>query len=236
MRKGISGCKGVSFHKQSGKWNASITINKERKNLGLFTNLKDAIEIRKKSEIENNYYTGDFSKREITQENLRALLHYDPETGKFTWCVNFGGHIEYGKEAGNIDTDDRVGGKTYIRIKIYQQLISAHRLAIFYVTGFWPKELVDHEDGDGTNNKWNNLKQVTHSENNRNARLQHNNISGVMGVNWNHVNKNWNAKINYEGQQIHLGTFKTKQEAILARKTAEKMLGYHKNHGTIRPL
>lgn len=225
---------GVLFAK--GKWRVSISINRKRKSLGSFDKFEDAVNARKKAEVENYYYTGDFSKREITQENLKALLHYNPETGRFTWVVNYGGHIEYGKEAGGIDVDTRPGGKTYLRVTLYKQMFFMHRLAFLYMTGEFPKNVVDHIDGNGINNKWSNLRDVTIAENNRNNKKRIDNTSDVTGVSWNKKNENWNVNINHEGQQIHLGTFDSKQEAIAARKSAEKILNYHNNHGTKRAL
>ena len=72
-----SGKKGVLW--SNGKWQAQISVSGRRVSLGSFYDLEDAILAREKAEVEHNYYTGDFSKRELTQTNVKALLHYNPD-------------------------------------------------------------------------------------------------------------------------------------------------------------
>ena len=88
---------------------------------------------------------------------------------------------------------------------------------------------IDHINGDRYDNRIINLKEATTSENNRNRRITDRNTSGYVGV----VKQGdkWYAYIKVDGKKIHLGTYNTKDEAIQARKQAEKKYGFHENHG-----
>jgi len=94
------------------------------------------------------------------------------------------------------------------------------------MTGEWPCGDVDHKDTDRVNNKWNNLRDVTKSVNSRNKSQHKNNTSGSVGVSWHSKREKWVATIYVEGKQLHLGYFDFKEDAILARMTAEKENGY----------
>jgi hypothetical protein len=104
------------------------------------------------------------------------------------------------------------------------------------MTGEFPPDQVDHQDGNGSNNSWKNLRAVTHAENQKNARKSVANTSGTTGVCWNTQRNKWQSKIHLNGQWKHLGFFHDKAEAIASRKAAEVLYGYHANHGTDRPL
>lgn len=90
---------------------------------------------------------------------------------------------------------------------------------------------VDHENGNTLDNRRCNLVVKSKSGNQRNARKSIANTSGVTGVSFHSRIKKWIAVIRVEGKQKHLGTFNLKEDAINARKTAEKQYGYHENHG-----
>ena len=108
----------------------------------------------------------------FTQQELKRQLHYNPETGVFTWLVSNNNRIRVGDKAGAVSS-----GKSYCRIKINGKSYGAHRLAFFYMHGEFPLKDVDHVDGNGLNNKWLNLRQVTHQENQKNQRLRKDNTS-----------------------------------------------------------
>jgi hypothetical protein len=156
--------------------------------------------------------------------------------GIFTWKINHGGHVIKGREAGCCYADKRTGGKTYITINLYKKKYPAHRLVFLYMIGRFPNAILDHINGDGTDNRWNNLREASIAENNRNARLQHNNKSGITGVSWHKQHKKWYAKINHNGKSIFLGLFENINDAKKVRKNAEIAYGFHQNHGQKRPL
>ena len=224
-----SGKKGVLWYK--GKWRVQISVAGKRVVLGSFSDLGDAIRAREVAEVENNYYTGDFSERELTQDNLKTLLNYEPDTGAFAWAINYGGHIVFGDMAGNTNKDMRIGGKTYIRIKLYQRSYAAHRLAFLYMLGRMPGEAVDHINGDGEDNRWCNLREVSIAENNHNTRLRCDNKSGYPGV---FPREDGRFQVNVGS--AYIGLYETIEEAIAAKQAAEKMSNYHTNHGQERAL
>lgn len=95
----------------------------------------------------------------LTQDLLRGMLRYEPDTGKFFWLSDGPGRVR--KEAGNFSRE-------YVRIGIHGKIYYAHRLAFLYMTGQMP-EMVDHKDGDTRNCRWDNLRETTPFDNARNA-------------------------------------------------------------------
>jgi hypothetical protein len=157
---------------------------------------------------------------------LRELLAYDTETGVFTWRAARGGKLP-GDVAGSVC---RARGKDYIRIRLDDELIMAHRLAWFYVHGVWPEEELDHDDGDGCNNRLPNLKPANRLQNNKNASLRRDNQTGVPNV-IKARNGRFEARVRHLGVIEYLGTFDTVEEATAVKKAAEKRCNFHPNHG-----
>ena len=124
---------------------------------------------------------------ELTQERLKEVLHYDPLTGLLTRVVA-AGSAKVGDIAGTITTNR--DGKRYRHIKLDSKSHLAHRLACLYMEGKFPLAQIDHEDGDGTNNIWTNLRHATNQENGKNQRLYATNTSGHVGVRW-HKQAKW---------------------------------------------
>ena len=170
----------------------------------------------------------------LTQERLKGLLDYDPETGVFTWRKRTSSRVRVGDQAGCKKTDH--WGKAYIHVKVGGGDYLAHRLAFLWMEGGVPEDQTDHEDGDGTNNRWSNLKRANHQQNGRNRRRQSNNSSGVTGVLWEPRSRRWRAQIKVKGRTLYLGLFASKEDAIAARKAAELEHNFHPNHGSARPL
>lgn len=172
---------------------------------------------------------------DLTQKQLKDILHYCSETGVFVWISNISSVVKINSIAGHAFTC-ATNNKKYHRIVIGGKNYLSHRLAWFYMTGEWPKDQIDHEDGNGLNNKWNNLREVTNAENARNQRKRCTNKSGVMGVYWNKTLSKWHAQIMFQGKKMHLGYFKKLSDAAKARKEAEVKYDFHPNHGSIRGL
>jgi len=176
----------------------------------------------------------------LTYEKLKSLLHYNPDTGLFTWRER-GGDTVYTRIFNNVYANKETGHlwerDGYKRVYLMLTLngdpyhFFAHRLAWFYVTSEWPEDQVDHINGDSTDNRFVNLREVDNQENCKNTKLCKNNSSGFNGVSWHKSNKNWSAYIMVDRKKIHLGGFKDKQDAISARKQANIKYGYHENHG-----
>ena len=161
----------------------------------------------------------------ISQEQLKGLLHYDPDTGVFTRLVSTAGHVKVGDVAG---THEKSG---YIRISVKNKQYRAHRLAWFYMKGVWPKNQIDHDDHVRHNNRWNNLFEATNQDNSKNQTKRKTNTSGITGVYWNKPLGKWEGKIKVDGKSKYLGVHPDKFEIICARKSAENKHGFHENHG-----
>ncbi len=161
----------------------------------------------------------------INQSELKELLHYEPDTGIFTWKVSLNRKIKIGSIAG---TKNKYWGYIYIGLK--QKKYRAHRLAWFYMTGEWPKG-IDHDNHIRDDNRWLNLKEATQSKNTKNQSLRKDNKSGFTGVCWCDKWKKWVAKINVNGKTKYLGNSDNLSEAIKIRKTANIKYGFHRNHG-----
>lgn len=158
----------------------------------------------------------------INQDRLKELLTYNPETGIFTWNVSRGG-VTKGDEAGQLTAYG------YRAIRVDGTLVQAHRLAFMYMIGDIP-DFIDHEDHNRLNNKWDNLKETTRLQNQKNQKLRKDSVSGVTGVNPTRNGK-WQARIFVNGKSIQLGTFDEIGDAVQARLNANKEYGFHENHG-----
>ena len=145
----------------------------------------------------------------LTHDRLRELLKYDPETGQFTWLVSTAEFV--GKIAGFPKRD-----RAYWLIQIGPKRYRAHRLAWFYMTGEWPKDLIDHRDGDGLNNRWANLREADSSKNTQNSRRRSDNRSGLKGVNFVARLNKWKSRVSLNGKRIYLGSFATPEAAHAA--------------------
>lgn len=173
----------------------------------------------------------------LTQEIVRELLEYDPETGLLRWkrrdrkyfptwqssqCWNA---AFAGKEAfTSLDSQGyRVGA-------IFNKAQKSHRIIWLMIHGHSPEQ-VDHINGIRNDNRLENLREVDHQENHRNVGIQKNSRTGVTGVGWLNREKRYRAKIMVNRKEIVLGYFKNFDDAVLARKEAEKEYGFHENHG-----
>ena len=150
-------------------------------------------------------------------EELKEFLDYNPDTGIFIWKKQVAQNIKVGQEAGAMNSNG------YIQIRFKNSPYLAHRLAYYMYYGIHPLEkLVDHIDGDKTNNKIDNLRLATNSQNGMNrVSLAINNTSGATGVVWNKRRKKWTARITIDRFQKHLGIFANKEDAIKSRREAE---------------
>jgi len=148
----------------------------------------------------------------VTQERLKELLEYSPDTGLFFWLQDRGG-----KHVGDLAGCKK---RTYIAISVDDRIYRAHHLAWFYMTGEWPSPFVDHRDLNKHNNVWSNLRLATKSQNQANIGLTKSNASGLKGVSryraGESYGKPWQAGIRVDGKGIHLGHFATKEDAHAA--------------------
>lgn len=168
------------------------------------------------------------------QDELRKLFRYDGITGQLFWrerpesmfnsadsCRGWNARFA-GKEALTYVKDGHRRGL------LFRNSVYAHRIIWKMMTGDDVAE-IDHIDGNGQNNAWSNLRPGVHGENQRNCPKRRDNTSGHVGV----VRRGarWIAQRGADGTTIHIGIFDTKEEAIAARKAAEREYGFHPNHG-----
>lgn len=168
----------------------------------------------------------------ITQAELKSIVHYDPDTGIFTRLLSWGS-TKKGDVAGSKSSYYK--GKTYLRLSVKCKIYYAHRLAFLYMNGVMPK-FVDHKNGDGTDNRWINIRESSPQHNQKNMRLSSVNLSGFTGVSKCHNSDKWRARLMVGGVEVSLGRFDNIDDAIDARKAANIKYGYDENHGSIRPL
>lgn len=169
----------------------------------------------------------------LTQEQVRYLFDYFPDTGSLIRRVHMRGGNGVGSEVGS--EKDNGYGKKYRETSIDKKRYQVHRIIWLHVYGYTPVE-IDHIDGNGLNNRLNNLREVTRQGNAKNQRKPKNNTSGVCGVGWCKHFQKWKARIGVNGHDTFLGYFEHKEQAIQARREAEKRFNFHQNHGKDRPL
>ena len=180
---------------------------------------------------------------ELTQEDIRELITYDPISGKAFWNKrdvkwfresgtggSLGNSIRWNnKNAGKEIINKNAGGYIYPCILRVHFLL--HRVIYLYMTGEWPL-FIDHINGIRDDNRWCNLRNVTKQENCKNRALHSKNLSGYHGVNKYKGNNKWQVKINdHNGENRFLGSYESLEEAISVRKKAEVEYGYSPTHG-----
>lgn len=162
---------------------------------------------------------------ELTHDELRRLLDYNPETGIFRWKV--ARRFPVGTIAGH-----EKRGKNYVVIEIRHKPYSAHRLAWFYVYGHWPPHgtQLDHINCIKNDNRLCNLRISSQSQNQANRPALQNKRSKYKGV---VIKKNGLicAQITCDKKVRHLGTFKTEEDAHRAYVEAAKQLHGEFWHG-----
>lgn len=154
-------------------------------------------------------------KGKLTVKKLKEILSYDPLTGKFAWIKSLSNRKPLGSQAGYLSKNDG-----YIYIRIYKYRTTAQRWAWFYMEGYWPEHEIDHINRIKTDNRWNNLRHITHRCNSRNTPKRSDNKTGIAGV-FEHKG-GFMARIKKE----YLGYFKDKDDAVKARWKAERANGY----------
>ena len=154
---------------------------------------------------------------ELTAEHLRSILNYNPETGVFIRKISTARLAKVGDVAGTLRLDGYVG------IKVQGRAYKAHRLAWLHFHGAWPVDQLDHINRIRTDNRIANLREVTHKQNGQNRSKPSNNTSGHPGVCWFKPVSKWQAYITHNQKNLHLGYFTDIEEALSARKAAEKL-------------
>lgn len=152
--------------------------------------------------------------QKLTQKRLQEVLSYDPETGSFAWRNpkrNAAWHVGYRQSHG------------YLMVCIDYGRFLLHRLAWLYMTGEWPTKHIDHINGNRTDNRFKNLRDVTCAENAQNKKSAHRDSkTGLLGVT--PCNGRFRATIFSKGKHVSLGVHDTPDLAQAAYLSAKKNL------------
>jgi hypothetical protein len=159
--------------------------------------------------------------RNVEHEDLLNRLHYNTETGKFTWEV---GQLS-GREAGHYAT---TRGKRYIRLRFNGDLIMAHVLVWFYINKTWPESELDHINGDGTDNRIANLRISNRLKNNSNTtkRKDSKEYPNIFTT----PKGRFSPAARFNNTLYCLGTYKTLEEAIVVRDAAHSLIPRGESH------
>ncbi|WP_422383304.1 HNH endonuclease [Roseibium album] len=232
--------KGVRQRK-SGRWEAYFKRESRFIHLGSYKTQKEAIRARRLAEHRNataHHEHVDTSKIELTADIIRELLVYDPNTGTLWWKERDSKWFKT-KSSWKSWNTEFAGTEAFTALRDYNRMhgrileknYAKHRICWLHYYGSWPLGLIDHIDGNPSNNRIENLRDVDAVGNGRNQKRRNTNKSGQMGVCPTKDGEQWRAYITVKGKQIYLGHFRNKDRAIAARKSAELKYGFHPNHG-----
>ena len=156
---------------------------------------------------------------EITQELLKELFDYD--NGNLIWKKKTlpKSNVKIGSISGTMGTHG------YIQTGLFGKLYLNHRLVWIYHYGYWPTDQLDHINRIRTDNRIENLRECSNSENNQNKSMRSDNKSGVSGVSWYKKGNKWQSQLKINGKLIHLGYFDTIDNAKLVYDNAKEK--YH---------
>lgn len=155
----------------------------------------------------------------ITIEELRENIHYDPDTGFFTWKRSKYQPYRIGTRAGSRMSHG------YRRIFIGEKNVTEHRLAWFYMTGEWPKRHIDHINGDRADNRFSNLRDVSRSTNLHNvARANKNAVSKYRGVSF--AQGAWTMQIMVDGKRVRVPGFSTEEDAARCYLAVKSLINH----------
>ena len=180
--------------------------------------------------------------KKLTQEYLKECFEYSAETGELHWKERPREHFKTGKQDGKTAWKtwnsqnagklvSSVNSSGYLRANIGGTRYSAHRIIWQLVHGYAPKGELDHINGDRTDNRICNLREVDHQGNMKNLARRSDNSSGITGVSYAKRDGVYIAYITIDKRMSVIGRFKTLEEAADARKEAEAKQGFHENHG-----
>lgn len=160
--------------------------------------------------------------QKLTKEDeqyIRDNLRYDPETGELWWTKPLQGR-QINKPVGSNTGDGYLQLYLSVTSRVYN--LKSHRVCWFLYYGSWPNSMLDHIDGDGTNNKVDNLRLVSNQENQMNKRAKVGCSSKYKGVHWCKQRERWRSRIKISGKFTFLGSYTSEEEAARAYDKAAR--------------
>lgn len=149
----------------------------------------------------------------MTQDEVKELFDY--RDGALYWKI-YGGQKKVGDRAGTLNS------RGYRQIQVRGKSWREHRLVFLYFKGYLP-DIVDHINGVFDDNRIENLREATHSENSRNRRVKHFNRTGVKNVSQRKRDGSYWVGIHKDGKCIYIGSFWDFEEAKQAAADAQKL-------------
>lgn len=176
--------------------------------------------------------------RPLSLDKVSALLRYEPDTGRLFWLRRSIGDFNSERDMNawnarfaEAEAFTSIASTGYRKGAINGRQHNAHRICWLIGTGKEPVGHVDHINGDRSDNRLSNLRDVPASTNHRNRFRPKHNTSGSIGVYWNKAISKWRAQISIRGRRKSLGVFEKMEEAVAARLAANELYGYSERHG-----
>ena len=155
--------------------------------------------------------------------SIKEHLDYNPSNGLFTWLTDRK-KVKSGDIAGTYDKDG------YLIITFNRKIYKAHRLAWFYVNGFFPQKTIDHINRNRSDNRIENLREATHLQQMKNISNSITNKSGFPGVFWSKSAKKWQAQFSFNKRRYHVGLFDDALEASMKRIEMKESMSRQGSH------
>ena len=182
---------------------------------------------------ENVFITGRKKNKLPPLEILNLLFRYDSESGELFKIRGSSGKLW------NAERKITTVNHGYLNVGIrdsngLMKLFMVHQIIYYMISGIEPLSIVDHQDGDPLNNRFDNLRSTTEVGNSRNKGMHSNNTSGITGISWNKRYSKWIAYVrDNNGKQKHLGYFDDIIEAtdVVQNYRSRPELGYSERHG-----
>lgn len=156
----------------------------------------------------------------ITQQRLKELFNYCPDTGILTQKTRTSQRVKVGEDVGCLTRNG------YLKIFCQGRNYRVHRLAWLYVYGDYPDEDIDHINGIRTDNRLCNLRLATRSQNNCNSKLRADNKTSYRNVHFFKRTGTYQVQVRLNGKRVNGGYFATAEEAsVVATKMRKQLHG-----------
>lgn len=173
----------------------------------------------------------------VSQERLHAIFHLDNSTGLLFWkergpetMPDDRARISFNNQhAGHVAGS--VKSRGWMEVSIDDKSYRVHHVVFAIANGYWPQKPIDHINHVRSDNRPENLREASYSENNKNRGPDKRNRTGACGV-FPVPSGRFRAFLG-TGEGRNLGTFDTVEDAVIARETEMRRRGYHPNHGKV---